>query len=80
MVKKTIPHTANPIKMGKSKPCNIPIPISVYTRPEDYLQRNQETAPKIRQTYKIFFNVFICYRLLRNSLSSKVICPQFYAS
>lgn len=51
--------------MGKSTPCNIQIPISVYTHPEDHLQCNQETAPKIRRTYEIFLNVFICYRLLK---------------
>ena len=50
--------------MGKSKPCNIPIPIPVYTHPEDYLQRNQETAPKVRQTYEIFFNTFLLLQIV----------------
>ena len=49
---------------SKSKPCNIPIPIPVYTHPEDYLQRNQETAPKIRQTYEIFFNTFLLLQIV----------------
>ena len=54
--------------MGKSKPCNIPIPIPVYTHPEDYLQRNQETAPEIRQsrqTYEIFFNTFLLLQIVK---------------
>lgn len=63
--------------MGKSKPCNIPIPLSVYTHPEEYLQRNQETAPKNKTNLR---NIFQRIYLLRNSLSSKVICPQFYGS